>query len=99
MAIIRTNSRGEFLLSRVDIRVTRDDIIDYIRMRLTNDPSRTFPEGLDALLKQYMRDVIYYGKEYIRIYRSVSKRVEEDYKIQSVKMAKRYFSNAKIEGK
>ena len=99
MAIITTNSRGEFLLSRVDIRVTRDDIIDYIRMRLTNDPSRTFPEGLDALLKQYRRDVIYYGKEYIRRYRSVSKRVEEEYKVQSVKMAKRYFSNAKIEGK
>ena len=87
------------MLSRGDIRVTRDDIIDYIRMRLTNDPSRTFPEGLDALLKQYRRDVIYYGKEYIRRYRSVSKRVEEEYKVQSVKMAKRYFSNAKIEGK
>jgi len=99
MAIIRTNSRGEFLLSRFDVRLTRDDIIDYIRMRLTNDPSRSFPEGLDALLRQYKKDVIYYGKEYIRRYRSVSKKVEEDYKLQSVKIAKRYFSNAKFEGK
>lgn len=99
MATIRTNSRGEFLLARYDVRVTRDEIIDYIRMRLRNDPSRSFPEDFDALLRQYRKDVIYYGKEYIRRYRSVSKKVEEEYKIQSVKIAKRYFSSAKFEGK
>ena len=98
MAIIKKNTRGEYILGRVEIRIRPDDVIDYIRMRLSSDPHRPMPKTLDKLMYEYRKDIIFYGKEYVRRYRSVSKKIEEDHMIKSMKLTRKYFSNAKIEG-
>ena len=98
MAVIKQNKLGEYLLGRVEVRVKRDDVADYIKMRLSSDPHRPMPKELDELLYEYRKDVIYHGKKYIQRYRSIDKKVDGDIKLKSYKLADRYFKNAKKGG-
>jgi len=98
MVKIKQNLRGEYILGRAEVRIKQEDIVHYVRMRLSHYPSRKFPKTLDKLLYEMRKDIVSYGKEYIKRYRAVSKGIEEDFYLKAQKITERYVSNAQREG-
>lgn len=99
MTKIKKNNKGEYLLGRVEIRTNQEDVIHYIRLRLSSYPSRKLPKTLGELLFELRRDIVLYGKEYIKRFRPMTRELMEDHHLKSVKIAERYFANAEVEGK
>ena len=62
---IQESRWGEFCLGRVEVRIYKKDLIDYIRLRMQSESSIRLPDNLIDICYEYRKDLLEFGKKFI----------------------------------
>lgn len=91
---IQESRWGEFCLGRVEVRIYKKDLIDYIRLRMQSESSIRLPDNLIDICYEYRKDLLEFGKKFIDEKRRRQDRTNEasqDYRKAASSLVEKYW--------
>jgi hypothetical protein len=94
---IQESRWGEFCLGRVEVRIYKEDLINYIRLRMQTGSKIRLPDNLLDICYEYRKDLLEFGKKFIHDRGRRQDRNSEaaqDYREAATKLVDKYWQQA-----